>query len=99
MGFYCPIEFKDNSRTIEPRFPKNSRTNEARSDFTGYKTKKVHMRVWLSGLTVCRPIISYLIGLLGAIYAVYTALFLSEIGKYRRRWTAFLPIEILSKIS
>ena len=43
MGFYCPIEFKDNLRTIEPRFPKNLRTNEARSDFTGpYKTKKVY---------------------------------------------------------
>ena len=42
MGFYRPIEFKDNLRTIEPRFPKNLRTNEARSDFTGpYKTKPV----------------------------------------------------------
>ena len=40
-GFYCLIEFKDNLRTIEPRFPKNLRTNEARSDFTGpYKKKK-----------------------------------------------------------
>ena len=43
MGFYRPIEFKDNLRTIEPRFPKNLRTNEARSDFTGpYKKKSVH---------------------------------------------------------
>ena len=29
---------------------------------------------------------------------MYTALFLSEIGKYRQPWTAFLPIKILSKI-
>ena len=44
MGFYCPIEFKDNLRTIEPRFPKNLRTNEARLDFTGpYKKKKVYV--------------------------------------------------------
>ena len=35
MGFYCPIEFKDNLKKIEPRFPKNLRTNEAHSDFTG----------------------------------------------------------------
>ena len=42
MGFYCPTEFKDNLRTIEPRYPKNLRTNEARSDSTGpYKTKSV----------------------------------------------------------
>ena len=47
---------------------------------------------------MCRPVISYPIGLLGATYAVYTALFLSEIGKYRQPWTAFLTIEILSKI-
>ena len=41
MGFYYSIEFKDNSRTIEPRFLKNLRTNEARSDFTGpYKKKE-----------------------------------------------------------
>ena len=42
-GFYRLIKFKDNLRTIEPRFPKNLRTNEARSDFTGpYKKKSVH---------------------------------------------------------
>ena len=42
IGFYCPKEFKDTLRTIEPQFPKNLRTNEARSDFTGpYKKKSV----------------------------------------------------------
>ena len=40
-GFYRPIEFKNNLRIIEPRFPKNLRTNEARSDFTGRYKKKV----------------------------------------------------------
>ena len=41
-GFYRLIEFKDNLRIIKPRFPKNLRTNKARSDLTGpYKTKKV----------------------------------------------------------
>ena len=34
----------------------------------------------------------------GIGYAVYTASFLSESGKYRHPRTAFLPIEILSKI-
>ena len=29
MSFYQPIEFKDNLRTIEARFPKNLRTTEA----------------------------------------------------------------------
>ena len=42
MGFYRLIKFKDNLRTIEPRFPKNLRTNEARSDFTGPYKKKVY---------------------------------------------------------
>ena len=47
MGFYCPIEFKDNLRTIEPRFPKNLRTNEARLDFTGpYKKKCTLKEKW-----------------------------------------------------
>ena len=40
MSFYRLIEFKDNLRTIEPRFTKNLRTNEARSDFTGPYEKK-----------------------------------------------------------
>ncbi len=40
MGFYRPIVFKDNLRTIEPQFPKNLRTNEARSDFTSPNKKK-----------------------------------------------------------
>ena len=39
-GFYRLIKFKDNLRTIEPRFPKNLRTNEASSDFTGPYEKK-----------------------------------------------------------
>ena len=34
MG-YCPIQFKDNLKTIEPRFPKDLRTYKAHSDFTG----------------------------------------------------------------
>ena len=46
-GFYRLIKFKDNLKTIEPRFPKNLRTNEARSDFTGpYKKKKCRGIVW-----------------------------------------------------
>ena len=45
MGFYCPIEFKDNLTTIEPRFPKNLRTNEARSDFTGPYKKKCRKKL------------------------------------------------------
>ena len=50
MGFYCLIKFKDNLRTIEPRFPKNLRTNEARLDFTGpYKKKSIdHIKSTLS---------------------------------------------------
>ncbi len=48
MGFYCPIEFMDNLRAIEPRFPKNLRTNEARSDFTGPYEKKKCMPVSVS---------------------------------------------------
>ena len=49
MGFYYSIEFKDNSRTIEPRFLKNLRTNEARSDFTGpYKKNVDHTKLTLS---------------------------------------------------
>ena len=50
-GFYRLIEFKDNLRTIEPRFPKNLRTNEARSDFTGpYKKKSVVVEDTLNNL-------------------------------------------------
>ena len=48
IGFYCRIEFKDNLRTIEPRFPKNLRTNEARSDFTGPYKKKVQLSSFLT---------------------------------------------------
>ena len=44
-GFYRLIEFKDNLRTIEPRFPKNLRTNEARSDFTAPYKKSVFHRL------------------------------------------------------
>ncbi len=38
--FLLPDKIKDNLRTIEPRFPKNLRTNEARLDFTGPYKKK-----------------------------------------------------------
>ena len=44
-GSYRLIKFKDNLRTIEPRFPKNLRTNKARSDFTGPYKKKVYITV------------------------------------------------------
>ena len=40
IGFHRSIKFKDNLRTIKPQFPKNLRTNEAHSDFTGPYKKK-----------------------------------------------------------
>ena len=39
--FIRPINFKDNLRTIEARFPKKLRTTEAHFEFTGpYKKKE-----------------------------------------------------------
>ena len=40
VSFYQPIEFKDNLRTIEARFPKNLRTTEAHFEFAGPLKKK-----------------------------------------------------------
>ena len=48
MRFYHPIKFKDNLRTVEPRFPINLRTAEVHFYFTG-PLKKVYSELTFLG--------------------------------------------------